>query len=72
MEALVPREDIVIPDIVESLESLNDEPYINGGQTVANRNCIRAVIINSPDLFIKCVKARAHISSIMERQGPDY
>jgi len=45
---------------------------LNGGQTIANRNCIRAVLINSPDLFIKCVKSRAHISSLLERQGPDY
>jgi hypothetical protein len=65
------RKDVDIPEIVFAKESDNQEPFLNGGQTIANRNCIRAVIINSPDLFVKCMKSRAQVSSLIEQMAPE-
>lgn len=66
-----PREDVIIPDSIENKDSKSEEPIINCCQTCSNRNCLRAVNIDSVDLFIKCVKSRAYITSLIEHMAPE-
>ncbi|CDW79015.1 nad(+) adp-ribosyltransferase-3 [Stylonychia lemnae] len=65
------REEVEIPDVIKIFQSQDQEPQINCCQTCSNRNGIRSVLINSVDLFIKCQKSRAHVSSLIEQMGPE-